>query len=146
MPTRKQRRRQLKERRHEYETVWVDEEGNELDEPPEDAVAPPREKRDPRKPAKSSRPQRPQRGARPTRVPPAPSWRRAIKRSVIWALVLAVLFLWIQSRQKHPSYIGTIVLIVLYMLLFPVFTYYLDRFVYQRYLRQQEKGGGVKKR
>src|SRR5438067_1310697 len=40
MPTRKQRRRAQKERRHEYETVWVDDEGNELEEPPEDAVAP----------------------------------------------------------------------------------------------------------
>ena len=35
MPTRKQRRRALKERRHEYETVWVDSEGNELAEPPD---------------------------------------------------------------------------------------------------------------
>ena len=39
MPTRKQRRRALKERRHEYETVWVDEEGNEVEEPPEELVA-----------------------------------------------------------------------------------------------------------
>ena len=44
MPTRKQRRRAVKERRHEYETVWVDGEGNELEEPPEDAAVP--EKRD----------------------------------------------------------------------------------------------------
>ena len=41
MPTRKQRRRAQKERRHEYETVWVDAEGNELEEPPEELAAAP---------------------------------------------------------------------------------------------------------
>ena len=46
MPTRKQRRRAQKERRHEYETVWVDAEGNELDEPPEEELAATPAKRD----------------------------------------------------------------------------------------------------
>ena len=41
MPTRKQKRKTQKERRHEYETVWIDEEGNELEEPPEDVAAKP---------------------------------------------------------------------------------------------------------
>ena len=77
MPTRKQRRRAVKERRHEYETVWVDEEGNELDEPPEDLAAAPA-KRDGAKP-KATAPQ--QRGGRAVRVPQPPSWRRAAKRS-----------------------------------------------------------------
>ena len=36
MPTRKQRRRQAKEKRHEYEFVYVDDEGNELDDVPEE--------------------------------------------------------------------------------------------------------------
>ena len=41
MPTRKQRRRALKERRHdyEYETVWVDPDTGEEVDPPEDYVA-----------------------------------------------------------------------------------------------------------
>ena len=34
MPTRKQRRRQAKVKRHEYEFVYVDSEGHELEEPP----------------------------------------------------------------------------------------------------------------
>ena len=41
MPSRKQRKRVQKGRRHEYETVWVDSEGNELDEPPDDLPARP---------------------------------------------------------------------------------------------------------
>ena len=75
MPTRKQRRRALKERRHEYETVWVDEEGNELEEPPEEAARPRAEKRNGAKPKPAKTTQ--QRGGRAVRVPQPPSWRRA---------------------------------------------------------------------
>jgi hypothetical protein len=75
MPTRKQRRRAEKGRRHEYETVWVDAEGNELDEPPDELVAAPDkrepgkrdgEKRDGAKPMAAQQ----QRGGRAGRVPP----------------------------------------------------------------------------
>src|SRR5579862_751805 len=105
MPTRKQRRREAKERRHEYETVWVDSEGNELEEPPEEALAE-RGKRDDRPRTK----QQQQRGGRPTRVPQPPSWRRSIRRSVIWVVVLAVLIVWLQSRSKNPNYGSAIVI------------------------------------
>src|SRR3954453_13588787 len=40
MPSRKQRQRKQKAKRHEYETVWLDDEGNVLDEPPPEALAP----------------------------------------------------------------------------------------------------------
>src|SRR5436853_5270123 len=77
MPTRKQRKRVQKGRRHEYETVWVDGEGNELEEPPDDAPASPRERR-----SDGGKPQ--QKGtARPGRVPQPPSWRRAGKRALL---------------------------------------------------------------
>jgi len=94
MPTRKQRRRAQKERRHEYETVWVDAEGNELDEPPDDVLAAAPEKgdgakRDGAKP--KAKPQQ-QRGGRAVRVPPQPSWRRAFKRSAILGAVIFALF------------------------------------------------------
>src|SRR5438105_4006052 len=69
MPTRKQRRRAQKGRRHEYETVWVDGEGNELEEPPEELVAAPA-RTDGAKP--KSKATREQRGGRPVRVPPPP--------------------------------------------------------------------------
>ena len=126
-----------KERRHEYETVWVDSEGNELEEPPEDALAAPQSRRDDGKgkaPAKAQQ----QRGGRAVRVPPPPSWRRAIRRSLIWVGVLVALLLWLQSRAKHPSYGSAILMAGIYLLLFPVFTYYLDRTMYRRY---QAKSG-----
>jgi hypothetical protein len=138
VPTRKQRRRVQKERRHEYETVWVDEEGNELEEPPEEALAPARDKRAAGKAAKAPAKGQ-QRGSRATRVPPAPSWRRSIKRTMIWVVPLGLVFIWVQSRAKHPSYGSAIVLMVLYAALFPVMTYYIDRFVYRRWESQQGK-------
>ena len=45
MPSRKQRRRELKEKRHEYEFVYVDGEGNELDELPEGFEEEPKKER-----------------------------------------------------------------------------------------------------
>ena len=70
MPTKKQRRRAQKERRHEYETVWVDEEGNELEEPPEELVeaAGKRDATKPKPKAKAAQ----QRGGRPVRLPRLP--------------------------------------------------------------------------
>lgn len=143
MPTRKQRRRAQKERRHEYETVWVDEEGNELEEPPEEAVAETRQRRDDGKGKPKAQQQR---GGRPARVPPEPSWRRSLRRSLPWAGVLLALLVWLQSRASHPNYAAIVPVGALYVLLFPVFTYYVDRTIYRRYLAKQQKSGGTKKR
>jgi hypothetical protein len=124
-----------KERRHEYETVWVDSEGNELEEPPDDAPAAPRERRsDPRKP----QPKRPQqRGAGATRLPPPPSWRRSAKRSLILGGFVLVGMYLLNSKAKGASRVGTAVeLAVFYTVIFTLFTYGVDRFAYRRYLRR----------
>ena len=39
MPTRKQKRRDLKSKRHEYEFVYVDDDGNEVEAPPGESVS-----------------------------------------------------------------------------------------------------------
>src|SRR5205814_1769977 len=126
MPTRKQRRRAQKERRHEYETVWVDDEGNELEEPPEDAVAPARERRDDRKPKTKSgrpqRPERPQRGGRVPRAPLPPSWRRSAKRSVLLGVAIFFLFYLVNSKSGHRL-AGALILGIIYTALFIPFQY-----------------------
>src|SRR5579884_628724 len=99
MPTRKQRRRIQKERRHEYETVWVDAEGNELEEPPEELDAAPREKS--RNGGKPSAKSAPQRGGRSGRVPPAPSWQRAARRALMLGAAIFVLFYILGSKGGH---------------------------------------------
>jgi hypothetical protein len=140
MPTRKQRRRSQKERRHEYETVWVDGEGNELDEPPEElAVAPAVEKSNGAKP-KAKPKAAPQRGGRSVREPPAPSWRRAAKRSLILGVVIFVFFYLAGSKGHHN--LGSALLIsLLYTALFVPFSFMIDRFAHNRWQRRTEQQG-----
>jgi hypothetical protein len=137
MPTRKQRRRAQKERRHEYETVWVDEEGHELEEPPED-IAPATAKR-----ANGAKPKaQPQRGGRSVRVPPPPSWRRATRRALILGGVIFALFYVLGSKNGHHNLGSALGLAALYTLLFIPFTYYIDRFSHNRWQRRAEQQRG----
>jgi hypothetical protein len=135
MPSRKQRRRVQKERRHQYETVWVDAEGNELEEPPEDTPPSPRERRPD---AKKSNSQSQQKRRPNERVPQPPAWRRAIRRGALLGLVITVFF-YIANGKASP---GTRVAIAVvwgigYTALFIPFTYGLDRYAYRRYERRQ---------
>jgi hypothetical protein len=142
MPTRKQRRRALKEQRHEYETVWVDSEGNELEEPPEDADEPRDEKRAAK--AKTQPAQKGRASARGARTPPVPSWQRAGRRALLLGAVVFVLF---YAGGKGGSRLySALGLAALYTALFVPFTYAIDRFAYQRWQRRQEGGGGAKPR
>ncbi len=147
MPTRKQRRRAQKERRHEYETVWVDEEGNELEEPPED-LATKLDKRDGAKPKHKANAAQ-QRGGRPVRVPPPPSWQRAAKRAVIIGAVIFVFIYIVGAKNGGHSPASALLLAVVYTLLFIPFQFMLDRFSYNRWQRraeQQGQQGSAKKR
>jgi hypothetical protein len=150
MPTRKQRRRAQKERRHEYETVWVDGEGNELEEPPEDFVEPaPEKQRDgaQSKPKPKAKPA-PQRGGRPVRVPPPPSWRRAVRRALILGGVIFVAFYLLGSKNGSHRFSSALLVTVIYTALFIPFTFYVDRFSYRRWQRraEQQGKGSAKKR
>jgi hypothetical protein len=138
MPTRKQRRRAQKERRHEYETVWVDDEGNEVDDPPEDLIAAAPEKRANGKPRAKAQPQR---GGRPARVPQPPSWRRAGRRSLILGGAIFALFFVLGSKNGGHNAGTALGLAALYTALFIPFTYFIDRFAYNRFLRREEQSG-----
>src|SRR5438270_6504073 len=142
MPSRKQRRRHLKEKRHEYEFVYVDAEGNELDEPPEGLEDEPKERatasRNGSKPA--AKKQAPP--ARGGRVPPVPSWNRAVKRGGLLGLVVFALF----AITAKGSYVKVIPLAVLYTVLFIPFTFFIDRFAYNRYQQRQGNAPAVKKK
>jgi hypothetical protein len=138
MPTRKQRRRAQKERRHEYETVWVDAEGNELDEPPEELAATP-EKRDGAKPRSSPKAKAAQqRGGRDIRVPPPPSWQRAAKRAVILGAVIFVFIYLVGSKNGGHSLGSALLLSVVYTALFIPFQFVLDRFAHNRWQRRAD--------
>jgi hypothetical protein len=123
MPSRKQRRRRAKERRHEWEDVWVDEEGNEVEPPPEDAAPSRNGKR-------ASAPARPQAGGR--QVQP-PSWRRVAKRGLIFAplMFLTVTFLsgdlTIAQRIANTGFL---------LAFFLPFSYAMDALMYRMYMKR----------
>ena len=141
MPTRKQRRRTQKERRHEYETVWVDAEGHELEEPPDEVAAPTRERRDNGKPKPRTQQQR-QRGGRSGRVPPPPSWQRATRRSLILGVVVFVLFYAIGAKNGHHNFFSAAAIAVIYTGLFIPFTFMIDRWTHNRWQRRTEQQAG----
>src|SRR5919198_2608860 len=97
MPTKKQRRRQQKTRRHDYEYVYVDDEGNEVEVDPAEL----RSKKENGKPETRARSgtnsRSSSRGAQRTIEPP--SWRRAFKRAVIWGPLLAVAMVLINGSR-----------------------------------------------
>jgi hypothetical protein len=140
MPTRKQRRRAAKEKRHEYEFVYVDEEGNELDEQPEELEPskPREERRNGSRPATERKPAGRGRGA--GRVPQPPSWQRASKRAVLLGAVVFALFSF-TTKSGHNAYTAALVPALIYTALFIPFTYSIDRYAYRRWQARQQGGG-----
>lgn len=136
MPSRKQRQRKLKSKRHEWETVWVDDEGNELDEPPPEAL----EEKPRREAAAAAKQQQPaQRGAR--REPQPPSWNRALKRAGLLGIVVYFLFTFVATGSSN-RYVSALYPAVIYTALFIPFTFLIDRFAYRRYQARLQSGGG----
>jgi hypothetical protein len=138
MPTRKQRRRQQKERRHEWEYVWVDEEGHEVEVDPQalnkDKAAPERTDTATRRNGKAPA-RRGQQGA--ARVPPQPSWSRAARRAAILGVFFVIVFGFL-LRGKHADPASAVLLGVVYAIAFVPLQYFIDRVVYRAYLRRQE--------
>jgi hypothetical protein len=149
MPTRKQRRREAKQKRHEYEFVYVDAEGNEVEESPGlEAETGTREERrnGKRAPTRTQKGKtQPQRGGRAARTPQPPSWQRAGRRALMLGAVVFALF-YFSGGSSGNRLGGAVGLAALYTALFVPFTYAIDRFAYNRWQRRQESGGaGAKK-
>jgi hypothetical protein len=140
MPSRKQRRRIAKSKRHEYEFVYVDGEGNELDEVPDELLEAekPKASRNGSK-ATPAKKQPPGRGAR--RQPPAPSWNRAVKRSLLLGAVVFVLFSFTAKGTPTHRYVAALIPAVIYTALFIPFTFAIDRFAYRRWQAREQAGG-----
>ncbi|HKI91973.1 MAG TPA: hypothetical protein VJ986_06705 [Gaiellaceae bacterium] len=138
MPTRKQRRREAKLKRHEYETVYVDAEGNEVDVPEEEADEEPKQRfgwGDRKPAAKPAKPAKGRAAATRGRTPPPPSWERAARRALILGAVVFALF-YFTGRKSGANWVSAAGLAALYTVLFIPFTYAVDRFAYRRYLQK----------
>jgi hypothetical protein len=124
VPTRKQRRRRAKDRRHEYEYVYVDEEGNEVEVDEDEPKAERSSARNGRAKPRSSQ-------AGP-RVQP-PSWRRVGKRGLIFAPLMFITVMLIDSELAWWQWL---VQTAWLMAIFLPFSYFMDSFMYRRYLRR----------
>jgi hypothetical protein len=123
MPSRKQRRRREKERRHEWEEVWVDDEGNEVEAPPEDEPS--------RNGKRTSAPARAQAGG--GRVVQPPSWRRVAKRGLIFA---PLMFLTVTVLSSELTVTQRIVNTAFLLAFFLPFSYAMDALMYRMYVRR----------
>ena len=135
MPTRKQRRREAKGRRHEYEYVYVDDEGNEVEtkSPEDDAPAKPKATKAAAKGAKPGARGRQPAGRAARKIDP-PSWQRVSRRAAIFTpvMLLVVYFL----KPKSASAASMLVQVAVLLLLFLPFSYFMDTMMYKQYRKR----------
>jgi hypothetical protein len=131
MPSRKQRRRQQKLRRHEWEEVLVDDEGNEIVVDADAAPAKVKEKANLR-PAKTRGTRRPIREVQP------PSWNRVLRRGAIFAPLMFITVHLISGDEL--SLAGKVVQTAFLLAFFLPFSYVMDRVAYRAYQRRLERG------
>ena len=141
MPSRKQRQRKLKSKRHEYETVWLDSEGNELDEAPPELLERDEQRKKEKSVATAGGKAAPAaRGGRTARQPPEPSWNRAFKRAALLGIV--VFFLFSLTSKSSNRYLAALIPAVIYTAMFIPLTFFIDRFAYRRWQVKQAAGAG----
>lgn len=136
MPSRKQRRKREKLQRHEYEYVIETEDGDEIVEGPRASEA--------RSAAANGKAEKEPTGLVDRRGRPIqkPSLQRVLKRTAIFAPLIA-LFIVLTSDGLNLG--GLIFNVVLLLAFFMPFSYVVDTFVYRMLLRRHEKDRAARK-
>ena len=130
MATQKQRRRRAKEKRHEYDLVEIDGEGNETvltsgelksesGSKTGGSAKPGAKKR-----SASASTAKPRRG-----TPQPPSWRRVAKRGALFAPIFLATVLLLSGDRL--SFAGAVVQSLLLLAVFVPFSYFMDRLVWR---------------
>jgi hypothetical protein len=135
MPSKKQQRRRQKLKRHEYEEVYVDETGRELDpEEAEELVGAALT----RKTARAAKSQPTHRGGR---VIEPPSWRRTGRRGFLFfPLMLVTVILLGKNLSLAQQIAQTVVL----MAFFLPFSYFMDTMMWRSAQRRAARTGEKK--
>ena len=127
MPSKKQRRRREKSRRHDYEYVYLDEEGHEVEVDPDNLPQPAR--RD----GAGARTVRTTRGGR--KIQP-PSWSRVGKRGLLFAPLMFITV----SFLSHGLTVAQRVYQTVFLLAFFLpFSYLMDTFAYKTYRKRMDR-------
>lgn len=133
MPTRKQRRREQKARRHEYEYVYVDDAGNEVDVDPDELRAQKEARRETRGSKVESRKPVAARGQRAVQPP---SWRRSARRGVVLGPLLIVAMMLFNRGVPLVQQIAPAAFLLAF---FIPFSYFTDSFAYRLYRKRLER-------
>jgi hypothetical protein len=134
MPTKKQRRRQQKSRRHEYEYVYVDDEGNEVAVDPTELRAEKDNGKVERGGRAGTTKKTPARAGQ--RVIEPPSWRRALKRAAIWAPLLVIAMMLINRNVSPLQWATSAVFLVAFFI--PI-SYFTDSMAYRMYRKRVDR-------
>lgn len=123
MANEKQRRRRAKEKRHAYDLVEIDAEGNETVITASELRADePKQSKGKSKPA----------AKRGRRVPQPPSWNKVFKRAALFGPVFFVVVLLLGQASIASALINAAFL----MLVFVPFSYFLDGLVWRQYVKR----------
>ena len=131
MATKKQRRRRAKEHRHEWETVYVDAEGNEVEVPEEEA------------PSANGRGTTKKAAAAPAqRTVQPPSWRRVGKRGLLFA---PAMFLLMTFLEPDTTFLERSFFTLQLLAIFLPFSYVMDRMTYRMWQKRlaRDRAGGA---
>lgn len=133
MATKKQRRRRAKEHRHEWETVYLDAEGNEIEAPDEQVADTNGRSGTTKKAASASAGQR---------VVQPPSWRRVLKRGLLFA---PAMFLLMTFLEPDTTYLERAFFTLQLLVIFLPFSYVMDRMTYRMWQKRlaRERPGGT---
>jgi hypothetical protein len=141
MPTKKQRRRQQKSRRHEYEYVYVDDEGNEVAVDPAELRPEKNGAADSRtRPSKNSKPTP---GKRSPRAIEPPTWRRAGRRALLFGPFLVIAMILLSPDVPLAQRIAPAIIMLGF---FIPFSYFTDSLAYRMYRKRLEGRDTAKKR
>lgn len=133
MPTKKQRRRQQKSRRHEYEYIYVDDDGNEVAVDPAERKAE-KEKNGARqaKAGKENNRQPSSQAGRRRAIEP-PTWRRSARRALVLGPLLVVAMMFFNRNLSLVEQIAPALFLIAF---FIPFSYFTDSLAYRMYKKR----------
>jgi hypothetical protein len=141
VPTKKQRRKQEKSRRHEWEYVFVDGEGQEVEVDPAELRAAKKEKEQSKERSGGGAGARgtDSRGRVGRQIQP-PSWRRVFRRTLIFAPVFVVALMLL---NRHGSLLQAAVQAVPLLIFFIPFSYFTDWLAYRTFQKRLARADGA---
>ena len=134
MPTRKQRRRLQKARRHDYEYVYVDDEGNEVPVDPGELRTEKQNGKAETRGRSGGNSRAPARAGQRTIEPP--SWRRALKRAALWGPLLVVAMMLLNRNVSPLQWVTSAVFLIAF---FVPISYFTDSMAYRMYRKRLDR-------